>query len=181
MIISVILTFGFVVAGQDPAISFKDISAESGITVSHISSAENRYIIESMSGGAFGDLNNCGLVDVVATNLGEKPLVLFNKTKNGNQRVSFHLTTNETNRNAIGSRVTLKTDRRNMLQEIYAGSSYLSQNDFRLHFGLGSGEKIISVEVRWSDGSRETLSTIEPDSFVTVEKGSGITKTKKIR
>lgn len=133
----------------------------------------------SSRGAAFGDLNNDGLVDVVITNLGEKPLVLLNTTNNGNQRVSFQLTTTETNRNAIGSRITLKTDRRKMVQEIYAGTSYLSQNDLRLHFGLGNGEKINSVEINWSDGSREALSTVEPDSFVMVQKGSGIKKTKK--
>lgn len=133
----------------------------------------------SRRGAAFGDLNNDGLVDVVITNLGAVPSVLLNSTVNKHQRVSFKLTQNGKNREAIGSRLTLKTDKRSMIQEVQAGGSYLSQNDLRLHFGLGENEKIESVEIRWSDGKVEKISGVIPNQMVSVAQGVGVTKSIK--
>ena len=56
-----------------------------------------------------------------------------------------------------------------------AGASYLSQNDLRLHFGLGRGEKIERVEVRWSGGETEAVSGVAPGQIVTVTQGKGVT------
>ena len=68
-----------------------------------------------------------------------------------------------------------------MMQAIEAGASYLSQNDFRLHFGLGSGEKIESVEVRWSDGKTESISGVEPNRILTVTQNKGVTNASEYR
>ena len=144
---------------------FEDISELSGL---------RKLPLFSGRGAAFGDLNNDGLVDVVITNLGTTPTVLLNSTQNDNQKVIFSLTQSGKNKDAIGSRVTLKTDKRRLVQEIQAGASYLSQNDFRLHFGLGQGEKIESVEVRWSDGTAERLTGVEPNRLMTLEAGKGV-------
>lgn len=135
----------------------------------------------SSRGAAFGDLNNDGLIDVVVTNLGEKPLVLLNITKNDNQRITFKLIENGKNKEAIGSRLTLKTNKRSMIQEIQAGSSYLSQNDFRLHFGFGKDEKIESVDVRWSNGKTEKISGVLPNQIVTVKEGEGVKSSMNFR
>jgi enediyne biosynthesis protein E4 len=135
----------------------------------------------SSRGAAFGDLNNDGLVDVVVTNLGEKPLILLNTSKNDNQRIIFKLSENGKNKNAIGARITLKTDKRSMIQEVQAGASYLSQNDFRLHFGLGKDEKIESVEVRWSDGKVEKISGVLPNKIVTIAQGKGVINSVNFR
>jgi hypothetical protein len=144
---------------------FEDISKVSGL---------RDLPMFSSRGAAFGDLNNDGLVDVVVTNLGEKPLVLMNTTKNQNNRVTLRLIQKGKNQDAIGSRVTLRTNRRSMIQEVQAGGSYVSQNDLRLHFGLGTGEKIESAEVRWADGKIERIENIRPDSIITVVQGGGI-------
>ncbi|HXG83019.1 MAG TPA: CRTAC1 family protein [Pyrinomonadaceae bacterium] len=145
---------------------FEDVSVASGL---------RNLPLFSGRGAAFGDLNNDGLIDVVITNLGDKPTVLLNMTENKNQRVAFKLVQNGKNKDAIGARVTLKTDKRSMIQEVQAGASYLSQNDFRLYFGLGSGEKIQSIEVRWSDGKIETISGVLPNRILTVTHNKGIT------
>lgn len=145
---------------------FEDVSVASGL---------RNLPLFSGRGAAFGDLNNDGLIDVVITNLGDKPTVLLNTTENKNQRVAFKLVQNGKNKDAIGARVTLKTDKRSMIQEVQAGASYLSQNDFRLYFGLGSGEKIQSIEVRWSDGKIETISGVLPNRILTVTHNKGIT------
>ena len=131
-------------------------------------------VVDEEDEGATVVVDVDGVVDVVITNLGTTPTVLLNSTQNDNQKVTFSLTQSGKNKDAIGSRVTLKTDKRRLVQEIQAGASYLSQNDFRLHFGLGQGEKIESVEVRWSDGTAERLTGVEPNRLMTLEAGKGV-------
>lgn len=135
----------------------------------------------SSRGAAFGDLNNDGLVDVVVTNLGEKPLILLNTSKNKNQQVIFKLIENGKNKDAIGARITLKTDKRSLIQEVQAGASYISQNDFRLHFGFPTGEKIESVEIRWSNGKSEKVSGVQPNKIVAVREEKGIANSTNFR
>ncbi len=150
---------------------FEDLSKISGL---------QNLPLKSRRGAAFGDLNSDGLIDVVVTNLGEAPTVLLNTSENDNQKVIIKLIENGKNKFAVGARITLKTDRRSMMQEVEAGASYLSQNDFRLHFGLGDGEKIQSTEVRWSDGKTEKVTGILPNRIVTIQQNKGVTDTKKI-
>ena len=131
--------------------------------------------LRSRRGAAFGDLDDDGLVDAVVVNLGEPPTVLLNTSDNRNQSVTLKLVQTKGNRDAVGARVTLRTSKRTQLQEVQAGASYLSQNDLRLHFGLGQGEKIERVEVRWSGGETEAISGVAPDRIVTVTQGKGVT------
>jgi enediyne biosynthesis protein E4 len=139
--------------------TFAEISKEAGL---------RGLPLQARRGAAFGDLNNDGLIDVVVTNLGEPPTVLLNTSKNQNRFVTFKLVQAKTNREAVGARVTLKTDQRSMMREVEAGGSYLSQNDLRLHFGFGNAEKIEDVEIRWSDGTTQKLDKFEPNRIVTV-------------
>ncbi len=85
-----------------------------------------------------------------------------------------NLIENGKNKDAIGSRVTLKTDKHSLIQEVQAGASYISQNDFRLHFGFAKDEKIESVEVRWSDGKTEKITGVVPNQIVTIKQGKGV-------
>jgi hypothetical protein len=128
----------------------------------------------SSRGAAFGDLNNDGLIDAIVTNLGDKPLVLLNKSKSANPKILFKLVQNGKNKDAVGARLTLKTDKRAAFQEVQAGASYISQNDFRLHFALREGEKIEAVEIRWSDGKIEKITDVPPDRIVTIRQGKGV-------
>lgn len=131
--------------------------------------------LRSRRGVAFGDIDDDGLVDAVVVNLGEPPTLLLNTTENRNQRVTLRLVQTKGNRAAIGARVTLRTSKRSHLQEVQAGASYLSQNDLRLHFGLGQGEKIERIEVRWSGGETEAVTGVTPNQIVTVTQGKGVT------
>jgi hypothetical protein len=137
--------------------------------------------LKSRRGAAFGDLNNDGLIDAVVTNLGEIPTVLLNTSENKNQSVTFKLVQNGKNKDAVGARVIVKTGKRLMMQSIEAGASYLSQNDFRLHFGLGSTETIESAEVRWSDGKTEKISGVIANRVVTVTQYKGVTGASEFR
>ena len=145
------------------------------------SSGLQNLALKSRRGAAFGDLNNDGLIDAIVTNLGEAPTVLLNASEKMNQSVTFKLVQNGKNKDAVGARVVVKTDKRRMMRAVEAGASYLSQNDFRLHFGLGNAEKIESVEVRWSDGKIETISGVVPNRILTVAQNKGITGTNNYR
>ena len=142
--------------------------------ITQISGLQN-LPLKSRRGAAFGDLNNDGLIDVVVTNLGEPPTVLLNTTENENQKIILKLVEQGKNKDAVGARVTLKTDKRTMMQEVEAGASYLSQNDFRLHFGFSKDEKIEKIEVRWSDGRTETVTKVSPNQISTITQNKGVT------
>jgi enediyne biosynthesis protein E4 len=137
--------------------------------------------LRSRRGAAFGDLDDDGLVDAVVINLGEPPTVLLNTTANRNQSVTLKLVGTKGNRGAVGARVVLRTSKRSQLQEVQAGASYLSQNDLRLHFGLGAGEKIERVEVRWPGGETEAVAGVAPDRVVTITQGRGVTASAAYR
>jgi hypothetical protein len=115
-------------------------------------------------GLAFGDLNNDGWMDAVITVLGGHPLVLMNR--GGNQHwLTITLRGTRSNRDGLGARVNVNGQTR------YAttAGSYLSANDKRLHFGLGSA-KTASVEIAWPSGIRQTLADVRADQFLEVRE-----------
>jgi enediyne biosynthesis protein E4 len=111
-------------------------------------------------GLAFGDLNNDGWMDAVMTVLGGHPVVLMNR--GGDQHwLTITLRGTRSNRDALGARVNVNGQTR------YAttAGSYLSANDKRLHFGLGSS-KIANVEIAWPSGIRQALTDVRVDQFL---------------
>ena len=109
--------------------------------------------LHSRRGAAFGDINNDGCVDIVTLNVGEPPSLLLNHCDSANHRVLFRLLGTRSNRLAIGARVRVRTGKVTQISEVKGGSSYISQNDLRQHFGLGASEKMDEVEVRWPNGN----------------------------
>jgi enediyne biosynthesis protein E4 len=132
---------------------------------------------QSRRGIAFGDLNNDGNIDAVVFNQNGPPSILLNDTKTSNHRVLFKLVGKESNRAAIGARVTVYAGGASRLAELRAGSSYLSQNDLRLHFGLGSEAIMSKVEIEWPNGKHEELKDVAADAIYTIAEGAGIIQT----
>jgi enediyne biosynthesis protein E4 len=130
--------------------------------------------LHSRRGAAFGDINNDGCVDIVTLNVGEPPSLLLNHCQNGNHRALFRLLGTKSNRLAIGARVTVRTGKLTQMSEVKGGSSYISQNDLRQHFGLGSNQKMDEVTVRWPNGDSEILHDLPSDFIYTVVEGQGI-------
>jgi enediyne biosynthesis protein E4 len=133
-----------------------------------------RLAPSSRRGAAFGDVDNDGDVDVLILNVGEPPTLLRNTLAHGYHWVEFHLSGTSCNRAAIGARVIVRAGSLVQIGEVRAGSSYLSQNDLRLHFGLGLRTSVDSVEIAWPDGRREFMSAIGVDQRYTIEQGKGI-------
>jgi enediyne biosynthesis protein E4 len=151
--------------------TFDDISGPSAL---------NNGPMQSRRGVAFGDINNDGKVDVIIFNVGSPPSLFLNDTKNSNHRVLFKLTSTKSNRGAVGARVTVSSASRSQVQEVRAGSSYLSTNDPRLHFGLASDLVMDKVEIRWPDGTFEVLKNVLADAIYTVVESEGITASAKL-
>ncbi|MDP9038325.1 MAG: CRTAC1 family protein [Acidobacteriota bacterium] len=131
-------------------------------------------------GLAAADLDNDGTVDLVIENLDGAPTILRNKGVAGNHWVSFELGGTKSNRMGIGARVTVTAGGVRQMDEVRSGGSYLSQNDLRLHFGLGKAEAVQRVEIRWPSGAVETLTNLQADRFYSVLEGSGIVEHTKI-
>jgi hypothetical protein len=79
------------------------------------------------------------------------------------------------NSDGIGARVTITAQGRTQMREVKSGSSYLGQNDLRVHFGLGDATRVERVDVRWPNGQVETIRDVPADQVVTVTQGRGIT------
>ena len=131
-------------------------------------------------GLAAADLFNDGHVDLVIENLDGAPTILRNTDAAGNHWVSFELGGTRSNRLAIGAKITLTAGGMTQMDEVRSGGSYLSQNDLRVHFGLGKSQKIDKVVVRWPSGQTDTLTNLQADSFYNVLEGSGIVERAKI-
>lgn len=131
-------------------------------------------------GLAVGDLFNDGNMDVVVEDLTGAPMILRNLGVPGRHWVSFELAGTKSNRLAIGARVKIVAGGMTQTDEIHSGGSYLSQNDLRVHFGLGAVKKIDSVEIQWPSGKIETIKDLGADKFYSVLEGQGIVPREKI-
>jgi len=139
-------------------------------------------------GLAVGDLFNDGNMDVVVEDLTGSPMILRNIGIQtglqggvpGRHWVSFELAGTKSNRLAIGARVKITADGVTQTEEVRSGGSYLSQNDLRVHFGLGAAKKIESVEIRWPSGKIETMKDLDADKSYSVLEGQGIVPREKI-
>jgi hypothetical protein len=151
--------------------TFDEVSKEAGL---------QDIPLKSRRGAAFGDVFNTGNIDVLLLNVGEPPSLLKNMNASGYHRVLFKLIGTKSNRAAIGARVTIHAAGVKQFSEVRGGGSYLSQNDLRLHFGLGTAKKIESVEIRWPNGKLETLENVAADAIYTIVEGSGIRNTSPL-
>ena len=112
---------------------------------------------------AFADFDNRGVLDVVAANQ-RAPLLLYkNKVSPQNHWIQFDLEGSRSNRSAIGAQVRVFWNGQQQVQEVSGGSGFCSQNQRRLHFGLGRTADISRVEIRWPSGLKQTLTSPATD------------------
>jgi enediyne biosynthesis protein E4 len=132
-------------------------------------------------GLAIGDLFNDGNVDVVVSDLDGSPMILKNHGVAGRHWISLELAGTKSNRLAIGARIKIVAGGVTQTDEIHSGGSYLSQNDLRVHFGLGVAIKVDSVEIRWPSGAIDNIKNLASDNFYSVLEGKGIVTPDQIR
>ncbi len=132
-------------------------------------------------GLAAGDLFNDGNIDVVISDIDGGPMVLRNHGVPGAHWVSFELAGTKSNRLALNAKVKVIAGGMTQTEEIHSGGSYLSQNDLRVHFGLGAATKIDSVEIRWPSGKIDTVKDVAADHFYAVLEGEGIVPAERIK
>jgi hypothetical protein len=149
---------------------FEDVSANAGPALR----------IEDLGRGcAFGDFDNDGDVDVIINNLDGPPTLLRNDGGNQNNWIMIKCVGTRSNRSAIGTRVKVTTGDHSQIDEVMSGSSYYSQNDFRLHFGLGRATKADSVEISWPSGAKERFSNLATNQLYVLQETKGILSSRK--
>lgn len=131
-------------------------------------------------GCAFGDYDNDGDMDVVVINMNGAPSLLRNDCTTENKWIKAKCIGVKSNRTAIGARVRVVTGNHSQIDEVMSGCSYLSQNDFRLHFGLGRAAQADLVEVRWPSGLVERFPKIEANQLIYIQEGQGIVRKEKL-
>lgn len=152
---------------------FDDVSYDAGPGISMPSSSR---------GCAFGDFDNDGDIDVVVNTVNDYPQLLRCDSKTGNNWIKVKLIGTKSNRSGIGARlkcVTAPADEKtphHQIDEVRSSSGYFSQNDLRIHFGLGKADKVESLEIHWPSGTVEVFKDIKPNQLIYIKEGEGIVR-----
>ena len=150
---------------------FDDVSLQGGSGI--IAPAASR-------GCAFGDFDNDGDIDVVVNTVNDYPQLLRCDSSLHHNWLKVRTIGTKSNRSGIGARlrcVTHPPDEpkpHQQIDEVRSGGSYLSQNDLRIHFGIGKAERVDLLEIRWPSGHLDTLKDLKPNQLIVVREGEGM-------
>jgi hypothetical protein len=131
----------------------------------------------SSRGLAVGDLWNDGRTSAVINNMSAAPSLLENQMRYLNHWIAIKAVGTKSNRDGIGARITIKAGKRIFVDDVRSGSSYISNSDMRVHFGLGAATKIDSLEIRWPNGQTEKFPAPAVDKIHAIKEGSGTSAT----
>jgi hypothetical protein len=134
-------------------------------------------------GAAYADIDNDGDLDLAITANNGSARLLRNDNGNQNDMLRIKTVGTRSNRDGIGAKVTLKTSKGTRLfGMVKTGSSYLSQSELPLTFGLGRPEKgkTVSLEIAWPSGQKDLIPSIKANQFITVKEGKGIISAQPI-
>jgi hypothetical protein len=140
--------------------TFADVSAQAGPGLQALAVSR---------GAAYGDYDNDGDLDILVANLDTAPALLRNDTQPQGHWLSLRLLADSSNYQAIGARVRLVAQELEQLREVRTGTSFQSQHDLRLHFGLGN-HATAQIEIRWPDGTLQQFKDIKANRFYRVNK-----------
>ena len=140
---------------------FADVSESAGAVLNERTVAR---------GACFADYDNDGKVDAFLVNLGAKGTLVHNISTSTGHWVAVGLKGTKSNRDGIGARVEIYAGDKRWTAERVAGSGYLSQDDGRMHFGLGAASQIDKILVRWPSGRMQTLEKQSVDQVITIEE-----------
>jgi hypothetical protein len=121
-------------------------------------------------GLAVGDVDNDGRVDLVVNDLDGRPQLLRNEIPDPGRWLLVKLRGIGKNRDAIGAVVTVRTGKVSQMRNVRSGTSYISQDDMRPHFGLGGSTTVDSLEVLWPDGKTTTLQNVKANQVLEIRQ-----------
>jgi hypothetical protein len=154
---------------------FNDVSMNAGDGISAPTASR---------GCAFGDFDNDGDLDVVVNCVNDFPQLLRCDSSVKNNWIKVRTIGAKSNRSGIGARLRCLTrvpgeDKpHSQIDEVRSGGGYFSQNDLRVHFGIGSAENVELLEIRWPSGQVDSLKDLKPNQLYYVTEGRGITRTE---
>ena len=138
-------------------------------------------IPQASRGMAVGDLFNDGHLELVIENIEGRPMILRTEPDTKNHWLGLELAGTKSNRLALNARVRVTAGDLVQWDEVRSGGSYLSQNDLRLHFGLGAHATIDTIEIFWPSGKKDILRSIPADRSYSLLEGEGIVPAERIR
>jgi len=114
-------------------------------------------------------------MDILILNMNDLPSLLHNVGGSKQNWIKLKLIGTKCNRTAIGARARVITSKHIQMAEVQSGASVMSQNDLRLHFGLGTSKIVDAVEVKWPTTQKtERFEKLKPNQILTIREGDGI-------
>ena len=150
---------------------FQDVSRDAGPGVTTASPAR---------GMAIGDFDNDGDLDMVINNMNDHAELVRNEGGNKNHGIMIKTVGTKSNRTGLGARIRVVAGKDEQINEVRSGGNYLSQDDLRVHFGLGQASKVDRIEIKWPSGQVDTLKDVEANQVIYVVEGKGIVKKQKL-
>jgi hypothetical protein len=145
--------------------SFRDVASQAGAEFARPTLGR---------GAAYGDFDNDGDLDILLTANGGSARLYRSDQRSGNNSIRFRLTGTKSNRDAIGASIEIETKSGKSRRMVKSGSSYLSQSELPITFGLGKEDTVRRVVIRWPSGLQEDFSNLRAGSRYECLEGNGI-------
>lgn len=130
-------------------------------------------------GAVFGDYDNDRDIDIFLNHSNQPAILLRNDGGNKNNWITIQTIGTKSNASGIGTRIKLTAGDFTQMKEVHSGSSYLSQNDLRLHFGLNKNTVIDKLELNWPSGKKQQFTNLKANQILQIHEEKGLINTQQ--